>query len=322
MKNFRKILAALLTAVLMVSMFSTFAFAATTATVKNYNCYVYLGDSVPAGDYCPGYKRGSFYSATWPIANTSYPQLVAKRVKSKKTYNMAKFGYRTQDLRMLLDDTYNGDELSCRLMPRVKGTYVTDNEIDWDGVNKLSQSYRSYIKKANLITLEIGSNDFIQPIRVAKDITMGRDSMMAKVPPVDNSDALSILASNYKKKRFVANMNRLEAAAISNYKTNFDVIITKIRELNPNAQIVVVGFYNPAYSWTGVGPLLDPIVNAGNRYLQSECPHRDEYTYVDILHIDNYSADPNSPDFSTNAHPNERGHKQICNAIIKALPEK
>ena len=109
MKHMRKILALLLT-VLMAAL----CVVPTFAVSARYNTYSVIGDSIAAGYMLPGYKFGGKKKAAWHLQEGSYPWYIARAVGAKKTYQMAHGGYRTSDVRLILDDTYEGDFINGR----------------------------------------------------------------------------------------------------------------------------------------------------------------------------------------------------------------
>ena len=139
----KKILALLLTA-----MMAALCVVPTFAATAKYNTYSVIGDSIAAGYMLPGYKFGGKKKAAWHLQEGSYPWYIARAVGAKKTYQMAHGGYRTSDVRLILDDTYEGDFINGRRLPSVGKT----REVDWTAMKKLQKEFRGNIAKSDLIT--------------------------------------------------------------------------------------------------------------------------------------------------------------------------
>ena len=108
----------------------------------------------------PGYQYAGRKKVLWPVVPNSYPTYVAKGVGARRTYMLAHSGYRTADLRRVLDPDFAGDYFNARRLPKQTDTYAVDQE----GLEKLRKGVIKYIEKSDLITLQIGANDSFQVI--------------------------------------------------------------------------------------------------------------------------------------------------------------
>ena len=147
MKHLKTKLAAVFLAVLMAAVCMVPSFAA----AKTYRTYAVLGDSIPTGYMMPGYQYAGRKKVLWPVVPNSYPTFVAKGVGAKHTYMLAHSGYRTSDLRRVLDPDYAGDYFNARRLPKLPDTYAVDQA----GLEKLRKGVIKYIAKSDLITLQI-----------------------------------------------------------------------------------------------------------------------------------------------------------------------
>lgn len=295
MKVLRETMAAVLACLMLVLCCSVAGFAKT----PTYETYVVLGDSVATGYQQPAYVEGQdVRKVCWPLIDTAYPGLLTKKVGAKKTYMMAKGGWRTEELRAILDKKYPGDPMCRERLPLVEGS---DWKPDVEAVAKLRRGYRANIKKADLITVQIGSNDVWQPIQVAK--------------------------RNLDDPGYIAQLAAVEASSIANMKINFDEIIRVVRKLNPTAKIVVLGLYNPvAAESLELGPveipygeLLTQAIKVANAYMKDGCPYADEYEYVNLMGIETLKSHPGSADYVDDPHPTAKGHQQIANRVLAVL---
>lgn len=168
----RKLLCLVLAAGMLLAL-GAGAFAATADNVQQYDTYVCMGDSIAAGfgDYAPStycYER----------VPEAYHSIVADAVGAD-LIPIAHVGTRTEELRWLLEDNFEGDEvcmsfngmnyydtwLSARESAEEPNPGFSDavyNALkDYYGPGALQQYYRDQVSKADLITLEVGENDII-----------------------------------------------------------------------------------------------------------------------------------------------------------------
>ena len=324
----RKRIAALFLMVLMAALCCVPTFAVS----RKYNTYVVLGDSIAAGYMLPGYKFGGRKNAAWTVTKGSYPQYIARAVGAKKTYQMAHGGYRTNELRVLLDDSFTGDFISGRRLPSKKDSL----ELDQKAVAKLKREFRANIAKADLITLNLGSNDCTQAFAVLlelvdDDISILQAQAQAGIDPLTNlGTTLRNVAQLTGNSIMMARLAALEAESFTAFQQNFDVIVRQIRKLNSHAKLVVMGVYNPVEVASvntmlvnlQYGQLLNPVVSYFNIYMRDQCSYRNRYTFVPMNNIETYvgigQLDAN-PDILMDAHPTPKGHKQMADQVIAVL---
>lgn len=323
-KRFLAVLLTLLMAVLCV--------VPTFAVTRKYNTYSVIGDSIAAGYMLPGYKFGGKKKAAWHLQEGSYPWYIARAVGAKKTYQMAHGGYRTSEVRLLLDDSFKGDFISGRRLPSVGKTM----EVDWEAIPKLRKEFRSNLAKSDLITVNVGSNDATQAFAVLlelveDDVTIMQAQAQMGLDPLENLGyTLANVIELTTNSVIAARLVKLEADAFAGFSENFDTIIRQIRQLNSHAKIVVLGVYNPVevasidtlLTNIQYGQLITPVFDVFNNYMQFLSPLSKEYTYVDMENIETYVGigqfDAN-PDILMDAHPTARGHKQMADQVLAVL---
>lgn len=323
----RKIVALLLTALM-----AALCVIPTFAAPARYNTYAVIGDSIAAGYMLPGYKFGGKKNAAWHLQEQSYPWHIARAVGAKRTYQMAHGGYRTSDVRLLLDDSYKGDFINGRRLPSVRGTM----EVDWTAMKKLQREFRSNIAKSDLITVNIGSNDATQAFAVLRelvedDVSILQAQAQMGLDPLENlGETLANVLKLTENSVTAARLVKLEADAFAGFSQNFDAIIREIRALNPHAKIIVMGVYNPVevasvntlLTNLQYGQIVSPVFDLFNDYMQYRSPMAKEYTYVDMVNIETYvgigQLDAN-PDLLMDAHPTARGHRQMAEEVLAVL---
>jgi phosphoribosylformimino-5-aminoimidazole carboxamide ribotide isomerase len=127
-------------------------FVPSLAVSRQYTSYAVLGDSIPTGYMMPGYQYAGRKKVLWPVVPNSYPTFVAKGVGAKHTYMLAHSGYRTSDLRRVLDPDYVGDYFNARRLPKLPDTYAVDQA----GLEKLRKGVIKYIAKNSKVPVQVG----------------------------------------------------------------------------------------------------------------------------------------------------------------------
>lgn len=299
----KKIVSLVLALVMMASLLSVTASAATTKTVKTYKTYVDLGDSISTGFSLATYTRDNH----WNEVPGSFPSYVAKYVKAKKSYWLSQDGFRTSEIRELLDNNYNGDLMTDYELPR-----NTENFWNNETLQKYRSKYQKAVKKANLITLNVGFNDGWFPILY----------MSHKLFPEQPLEALINYPTMF--------LTVLQAAyqEIGEFYINYADIISRIYELNPNVTVVTLSTYNPIAGWAiprdsqlAFGQLLNPLYDAMNTFKKSFADQYTNYLYADVSDVEVRTAklpDLNAGGFDP--HPTEAGHRFMAEKVIEVLP--
>ena len=316
-----KHVAALLLAAVMIAVCFVPSFAAT----RHYKNYAVLGDSVPTGYMLDGYRFAGKNKALWPVVKGSFPEYVARGVGAKNTYMMAHSGYRTADLRRVLDPSFAGDYFNARRLPTYKGTMT----IDEAALAKLRKQVTNYIANSNLINLHIGGNDSFQFVLILRDMLRDDEAAIADLQQLQNIDLeaaskdLATLAGNSETLYRIVEM---ELKSIQDFQTHFDACVKRIHQINPNAKFVVIGLYNPIdcvrAGDLSLGLLIQPVMEVFNSYMRSGCPYHNYYTFVEPKNLETYVGTGQffaNPDQPFDVHPTRTGHRQLANQILALL---
>ncbi len=194
------------------------------------------------------------------------------------------------------------------------------------GMNMLSgceynyPQMREYIKQADVISIQIGSNDALVPCIVGLgNATNWKTEEAASIVlsgDLRTAGGFNSLVKSLKKYKLTtaevnATWNLLTSgmAKICNEAypvttANLETIVQTIRELNPDAEIILVGYTNPV-------PLIScwsKFFNKMNRYEKKLAAEYD-LTYVAI---------PNTKT-ELDGHPTVSGHKYIARQLTKAI---
>lgn len=359
MKRMRKVIALLMALVLAATMTCMTAFA---AHKKQYESYTIFGDSVTTGFGIQSYfdvaKEGG--TAEGMRVPGAYPDLVAKGVgideDNENYYNESHSGWRTSELRETLDPTYNNDDGQ---FAKALSQGMANNKVLADPQDpELQKRIREEIAKSDLITIDLGSNDIQLPI------------IMALYAAIYPAYATHFGVQEYKQwmiedllqkygsendllvqlTEAVAKIHGIEYAleviskaalgGLHKFNTNYPAIINLIHEINPDADIYVIGLYNPMSEATlsdeiplKIGKVLDPVMMSLNLYLAQLNPAKKYYTYVDAfnttvlgtLSLASLVGDDMNlagmGDYTMYIHPNDAGHAYIADQVLKAIPD-
>lgn len=334
-KTMKRLVAALLVVMTLVAVLSMSSFAATEGTVKHYHEYTVLGDSVAAGYSHPGYDMHHDYNKVeWKLVPNTYPDILG-RATGAKVHQLAHSGYRTTDLRAILCNDYNGDGMSPLRLPSVNNDA---RHLNVDQLNVLRTAFQQDIRNSDLVTLNIGINDSTQPLMITMETLMADvgvlgNQMMAVLDPYNYvKNTLLNLQTLAVDGQFYVALANAELTSFRMFSENFDAIIARIHELNPNAKVVVVGLYNASENDTvpsggigiPIGNIFGSLYANMNQYMQSGSKYANSgyYTFVDTWGISSHMNDPESPMYRHDNHPTLKGHRQIADRIFAVLPSR
>ncbi|MCC8182719.1 MAG: GDSL-type esterase/lipase family protein, partial [Clostridiales bacterium] len=188
--------------------------------------------------------------------------------------------------------------------------------------------YTTAIQSADVITITIGGNDLMEAVYtyLGSLLNMTAAQVQAYVQTLDfNSSTTQYILSQLSTSSLAS--NETFTTACQNCVSNINSITAKIRELNPDAVILVANQYNP-YQWLGndtISSLFDAGVKAFNSLLNSE--KTSNYTIVDIYSTFSSSTSTSLTNASINSstgtanldfHPNAAGHTKIAEAMASA----
>lgn len=187
------------------------------------------------------------------------------------------------------------------------------------------------LKKADLITLSIGSNDLLLPfIEIVMDyFEIDPDSIDAsssadgfEMPKIDLSDFMQYYQ---KSEALIAELSdhpvlHKQAAA---FPKKLENILSILHQKAPNAEIYVTNIYNPFIDIPVIGALAENYISEINQAFTSRS---EDYTLIDVYtpfsrsELTNIHFDMKKPaDINLDPHPSIKGHKTIADLLISAL---
>ncbi|MBQ3262184.1 MAG: hypothetical protein IJH52_03345, partial [Oscillospiraceae bacterium] len=272
MRTIKRSLALLLAAVMLLSTLSISVFAA-DRNVKHYDNYLCLGDSIAAG-----YTQERTDCWYMQVNDKAYHSLVADATGAR-LQQLGWSGTRTEELRWLFDPSFAGDEWvltqnSMDALQNYTGESDTWNAIlekstiedpsAYYGEDFLRNIFTDSLKQADLVTLNIGTNDILTfPFMRARTamyaLMSGENSdspaanylgQMEQFLGKDNIPAaLSALFQAAKTLGAVKDVVEIIITSMMHgyqrFFVNWRPLIDRMNELNPDMTLVVLNLYNP-----------------------------------------------------------------------------
>ena len=288
--------------------------AADTPAADPQRTYVALGDSIVSGVGLPDFKYTEAAIGIDAAPNfEGYPEqcyvsLVGKGLGLDRQHaiNLGLPGLTTGDL---------ADMLRTGAMPQMNqqaGTYYVYPQM------------LDYLKRADVISVQIGSNDALVPALVAlgnatnwksEQLVATMVSGVLREPSFENlqrlNSDLSRLRLTREEKQATTQLllgggtDAICEQAYQEAAVHMPQVVAELRALNPDAQIILLGYTNPVPllpEWTQLFRRL----NALGKSLAAQ---NENVTYVPIP----YTRTAND------GHPTVSGHKYIGRQILKAV---
>ena len=233
----------------------------------------------------------------------AYPDLIrdyyAQSYSNVNVNQLAISSMRVEELRILLDNTYMGDDYSSWRFTGSDGWFKSAEK---GGIDALRTAYQENIKNADLVTVDIGWNNFGVYVcnQLVDYMSKGSYKWTVDIEQIFETEAEKQAAREAKAiigsyiKGFVGEgemtnaLTDIFAYSILGYIHNFDIVIEKIYELNPDAQVVVLGIQNLLYdvdveigeNVLPLGDIFGNFVNMANYYISACSPYQTKYQYV------------------------------------------
>ena len=276
--------------------------------------YVALGDSIVSGVGLPDFKYTDAAIGMDVAANfEGYPEqcyvsLVGKGLGLDRQHaiDLGLPGLTTGDL---------VDILRTGAMPKMNqlaGTYYVYPQM------------LDYLKRADIISVQIGSNDALVPALVAlgnatnwksEQLVATIVSGVLRTPSFENlqrlNSDLSRLRLTKEEKQATSQLllgggtDAICEQAYQDAAVNMPQVVAQLRALNPDAQIILVGYTNPV----PVLPEWTQLFRRLNALAKDLAAQNENVTYVPIPFTLT----------ATDAHPTVSGHKYIANRILRAI---
>ena len=334
----KKKLLAMLLVVSLIASLSVTAFAGNLDEKETIN-YVSLGASNVNGYGMHGYLDEDVYE--YPLlketANIygykqdtpgSYPVLIKEYFEDQgcdvNLSQMAISSMRAEEVRFLLDDSYEGDAYTDWRFCDIPGYdarwsqnwFYLAGKLEWEAqgnhgiptqeeaVAALREAYRDAIAEADLITVDIGINNFgvyasNQIVSNLYENDMNTiDPELAAIYAEGKAYVMEVLQEKAGDLLEIMPVETLEhmadtmAYALVGFCVSFDAVMEQIYQLNPDATVVVASIQNLMYGlyaeMEGIdqalpfGEIFGALINAANIYTATISPYCDMYAYADV----------------------------------------
>ena len=333
MKKTSKRLVAIILAGLMLLSLAVSAFA--ESPFGNFEYYFCVCDSLgnkQGGDMGKRVDKDGWMANSYPVLLSEYLGLT----EANEHYYGGKAGWRTNEIRYLLDDTFPRDAFA--------------NNEDWlhgygdytiQYMDNLRPTYRENLRKADIVTVNIGSNDLIGNLAFAAQEVLEYSSystpcsrqIMARIKAARDkySDAeavvkiLEILATAENGVLLVQNVLNAFARLVRNFGSNFDAMMKAIESYtDKDTTILVLGTYNcvgsvienktglPSWLASMVSATFEPLIDYVNWHIHYGSSYASTYTYVDVTGVDMTGS-------VDGAHLGMAGHRHFFEQIVAAI---
>ena len=333
-KSFRRIITVALILMLLAGLGAP-AFAVGSEE-QPYKYYFLIGDSIAI-------KRGGDMPDTigsLGFRKDTYAERIAEYFNIPQGYNGAHVGWRTQECRAAIQADYYGD------------VYTSDWEHRWGGdtlasIKAWQPAYNAALAKADLITINLGNNNIIGTLayslaRVFEDQTEGTEYEKAALEAIEHAKELApaeAIVYLLDAAKLMGQVKILIDTAIADlfeamkqFPESWDNLIASIREVNPTADIVVVGMFNAVGNVVnkyaneyieGIGAglasmlqtMTNPVVDYCNSYMKCGSAYVSEYAFADVKNVDLTGSVDGS-------HLGRVGHEYFAKQIISAIESK
>lgn len=275
--------------------------------------YVALGDSIAAGVGLPGVlctqtESGLDYSANFEgYPAQSYTALVAQGLGLDRQHAI---------------DLGLPGLMSADLLDMVQNSGMSHPN-QATGSTYTYPQFQDYLRKADIISIQIGSNDATVPcVMGLGEATHWKSEKLVELTvsgdlrnfSLENLQAMTSALRQLRltpeetrdtNRLLFHGMDVICRDAYTHVTTNLPLILQEIRKLNPDATILLVGWYDPV-----------PLLPAWNRYFyrlnrfaKELAAQQEGVTYVPVTFTQT----------SSDAHPTVQGHRYIANQILNAL---
>ncbi len=319
-KLFKKSLAIILTMLFVCGSFSASAIVVGEKNHFDYGSYVLLGDSVASGwsdiedrDTCFTRVEGSYGALLADDLGVAY-------------HPMACIGFRTLEMRYMLEDDYEGDRFMF---------YSVEQEF----IDEKIPEIREAVANAGLITLNVGGNDWGSYVgwHLMEELEKveGSENFVEKALPYLEGvvnfgvDTIETLVGFADIAGLLPELIKILPLALEEgferYIKNWNIMIEDIYALNPDVTLVVIGMFDtglqdetmkdvegaitlPSGEIGGIN-IGQTIVDLANEPMRQGA---EKYGYIFV--------DPVGT-LCEQQHPSYAGHRHIADMVLEAIPD-
>ncbi len=321
----KKITALLMAVLIIFSTTALVSFAEETEVTYDYDLYFNIGDSIARGCNLPStlteegndlYYNDELNFSGQFIPEGSFPQIIKDSSVVKKMYgaNLQCMGLRSIEAYYAI-----GGEVDLETYDEYYNKDFHYHVSDEGGINDWKDEFIKGAATADLITLEVGSNDIFYSAQVL--------SGLYGVGDVSFDTVVDFLKYSFK--------------GLAGFKTYYPKIVERIFELQQaekgtteDVTIALVSSYNPFANCAvtnelliHIGEIFNILTDQMNACIKETAEKYDQCYYVDITNVqtnvtrnDDNIMNILAVNASAYVHPDEYGNAWIAEQILDAIP--
>lgn len=201
------------------------------------------------------------------------------------------------------------------------GAYTSD-------IIRMAEDNSKALAEADIISLTVGSNSLFVPFLMSAADMAGVEfpETEASADKLEGAVDISVILGLYRAYSDEKSPQRKQMDdAFARFRKEWIELIDLISEINPEADIVVTGYYNPYRYWNikplniEMGNIVEVYISKMNRFIEVSC--RKKYRIADISEVmsDNIPDIRNPANNRFDPHPDSRWQAYIAKAVISEI---
>lgn len=296
---------------------------------------------------------------TW--VENSWPARVVRGVglQENDLFNYGREAFSSIEFRRMLDKSYRPSAEDLAISDGLYKEYGAD--LQGRGLDYIQTQLPKDIANSDLVLVGMGSNDIFSYAMVHySNVTAGLETTTLNRVQLQALESIDGIVSSLVSQGLFAEawakiistaktVNALEQTllimvkvilqGVQKFLQNWDVIINRIHECNPNATVMAVSLFNATegiYLTDSIkldlGQIMKPIFDTMNNHMKSYAQKTKYYTYVDCTKT-SHPGWPTAMEIVQDTsqlmvymmlctHPDYAGQEYMANQVLAALPEK
>lgn len=295
---------------------------------------------------------------TW--VENSWPARVVRGVglQENDLFNYGREAFSSIEFRRMLDTSYRPSEEDLAISDGLYKEYGAD--LQGRGLDYIQTQLPKDLANSDLVLVGMGSNDIFSYAMVHySNVTAGLETTTLNRVQLQALESIDGIVSSLVSQGLFGEawakiistaktVNALEQTllimvkvilqGVQKFLQNWDVIINRIHECNPNATVMAVSLFNATegiYLTDSIkldlGQIMKPIFDTMNNHMKSYAKKTGYYTYVDCTQT-SHPGWPTAMEIIQDTsqlmvymmlctHPDYAGQEYMANQVLAALPE-
>ena len=201
------------------------------------------------------------------------------------------------------------------------GAYTSD-------ILKMAEENANALAEADVISLTVGSNSLFVPFLISAADMAGVEfpETEASADKLEGAVDISVILGLYRAYSNEKSPQRKSMdEAFAQFRKEWIELIDLVYEINPHADIVVTGYYNPYRYWNikplniHMGDIVQIYISKMNKFIEVSC--RKKYRIADISKVmsDNIPDIKNPANNRFDPHPDSRWQAYIAKEVISEI---